>query len=67
MERVGSVQSYNKKLGQLGYLGIRHPKKYGGLELDLMTSVVFQEALSRNTFAGFTIGALVHTDMAHLI
>ena len=29
-----------------------------------MTSVVFQEALSRNTFAGFTIGALVHTDMA---
>ena len=53
-----------KKLGHLGYLGIRYPKKFGGLELDLMTSVVFQEALSRNTFAGFTIGALVHTDMA---
>ena len=35
-ERVGSVPNHIiKKLGQLGYLGIRYPKKYGGLELDL--------------------------------
>jgi acyl-CoA dehydrogenase len=57
------------KLGRLGLLGITYPPEYGGAGADAMTSVVFQEALSRSTFGGFIVTVLVHTDMAspHLV
>ncbi len=53
-----------RKLGRLGLLGITYPAEYGGAGADALTSVVFQEALSRSTFGGFVITVLVHTDMA---
>ena len=58
-----------RKLGNLGLLGITYPSEYGGAAADALTSVVFQEALSRSTFGGFIITVLVHTDMAspHLV
>jgi acyl-CoA dehydrogenase len=37
---------------------------YGGGEADALTNLVFAEALSQSTFAGFVITVLVHTDMA---
>jgi muconolactone delta-isomerase len=37
---------------------------YGGAEADALTNLVFAEALSQSTFAGFIITVLVHTDMA---
>lgn len=58
-----------RKMGKLGWLGMMYPSEYGGADADIMTSVVFQEALSLSTFAGFVVTVLVHTDMAspHLV
>ena len=58
-----------RKMGALGWLGMVYPPEYGGAGADLMTSVVFQEALSLSTFGGFIVTVLVHTDMAspHLV
>jgi acyl-CoA dehydrogenase len=58
-----------RKLGDLGLLGITYPPEYGGTGADAITSVVFQEALSRSTFGGFIVTVLDHTDMAgpHLV
>jgi len=58
-----------RKLGGLGLLGITYPPEYGGTGADAITSVVFQEALSRSTFGGFIVTVLDHTDMAgpHLV
>lgn len=58
-----------KKMGALGWLGLRAPEEYGGAGGDMTTNVVFQEALARSTSGGFVITVLVHTDMAspHLV
>lgn len=53
-----------RKMGALGFLGIRYPAEYGGSEMDTMATVVFAEELGRSTFSGVAITALVHTDMA---
>ncbi|MEX0960637.1 MAG: acyl-CoA dehydrogenase family protein [Burkholderiales bacterium] len=58
-----------RRMGGLGWLGMTYPPEYGGAGADILTSVVFQEALSLSTFSGFVITVLVHTDMAspHLV
>jgi acyl-CoA dehydrogenase len=58
-----------RKMGSLGWLGMTYAPEYGGAGADVMTSVVFQEALSLSTFGGFIVTVLVHTDMAspHLV
>lgn len=58
-----------REMGKLGWLGMTYPSEYGGADADIMTSVVFQEALSLSTFGGFVVTVLVHTDMAspHLV
>ena len=58
-----------RKMGGLGFFGITYPAEYGGSEADALTSLVFAEALSRSTFGGFIVTALVHSDMAspHLV
>ena len=53
-----------RKMGALGWLGMTYPSEFGGAEADVITSVVFQEALSLSTFGGFIVTVLVHTDMA---
>ena len=53
-----------RRMGELGFLGIRYPAEYGGSEMDTFGSVVLAEELGRSTFGGFAITALVHTDMA---
>ena len=53
-----------RKMGSLGWLGLMYPAEYGGAGADMMTNVVFQEALSHSTSGGFIITVLVHTDMA---
>ncbi len=53
-----------KKMGALGWLGLRVPENDGGAGADMTTNVVFQEALARSTSGGFVITVLVHTDMA---
>jgi len=58
-----------RKMGALGWLGLRVPAEYGGGDADMATNVAFQEALARSTSGGFVITVLVHTDMAspHLV
>jgi acyl-CoA dehydrogenase len=53
-----------RRMGQAGLFGLMYESAYGGAEADALTNLVFAEALSQSTFAGFIITALVHTDMA---
>ncbi|MBD3846733.1 acyl-CoA dehydrogenase family protein [Bosea sp. SSUT16] len=53
-----------RKMGALGFFGIRYPAEYGGSEMDTLATVVLAEELGRSTFSGVAITALVHTDMA---
>ena len=53
-----------RRMGELGFFGIRYPAEYGGSELDAMASVVLAEEFGRSTFGGVSITALVHAEMA---
>jgi acyl-CoA dehydrogenase len=53
-----------KRMGAAGLLGLMWEPEYGGGGADALTNLVFAEALSQSTFAGFIITVLVHTDMA---
>lgn len=53
-----------RQMGELGFLGIRYPARYGGAEMDTLATAVLAEELGRSSFGGFAITVLVHTDMA---
>jgi acyl-CoA dehydrogenase len=53
-----------RKMGGLGFLGLRYPEQYGGSGLDARATAVLAEELGRSTFGGFAVTVLVHTDMA---
>jgi acyl-CoA dehydrogenase len=53
-----------REMGALGFLGIRYPARFGGSELDTLSTVVLAEELGRSTYGGFAVTVLVHTDMA---
>ncbi len=53
-----------RQMGELGFLGIRYPQRYGGAEADIWTTVVFCEEMGRCRSRGLTMGTLVHTDMS---
>ncbi|MEZ5817795.1 MAG: acyl-CoA dehydrogenase family protein [Hyphomicrobiaceae bacterium] len=53
-----------RRMGALGFLGIRFPSRWGGSEMDELASVVLGEELGRSTYGGFAITVLDHTDMA---
>ena len=64
-EETGMVpRDVLRRMGQAGLLGLMYEGQYGGGEGDALTNLVFAEALSQSTFAGFIITVLVHTDMA---
>jgi acyl-CoA dehydrogenase len=64
-EEAGMVpRDVLRRMGQAGLLGIAFESAYGGADADALTNLVFAEALSQSTFAGFIITVLVHTDMA---
>ena len=44
-----------KKMGDMGFLGLSYPEKYGGMELDFFYDVVFNEELGRLNSGGFAI------------
>ena len=48
-----------RRMGELGFLGIRYPAEYGGSEMDTLGSVVLAEELGRSTFSGAAITILV--------
>lgn len=53
-----------RRMGELGFLGIRYPAEYGGAEMDTIATAVFAEELGRSTFGGFAVTVLDHTDMS---
>src|ERR1700681_2628648 len=53
-----------RKMGELGFFGIRYALEYGGSDMDTLATVVLAEELGRSTFSGVAITVLVHTDMA---
>jgi citronellyl-CoA dehydrogenase len=53
-----------KKMGDLGFLGLRYDPAYGGAGLDWSYTAVLFEELGRSDNAGATLGVSVHTDMA---
>jgi citronellyl-CoA dehydrogenase len=53
-----------RKLGELGLLGIKYEKAYGGLGLDFTYSLVMAEALGEANCAGVPLSIGVQTDMA---
>jgi acyl-CoA dehydrogenase len=53
-----------RRMGELGFLGVRYPEAHGGSAMDTLATVVLAEELGRSTYGGFAITVLVHTDMA---
>ncbi|MGH7325528.1 MAG: acyl-CoA dehydrogenase family protein [Candidatus Rokuibacteriota bacterium] len=40
-----------RRVGELGYLGLRYPEKYGGADADMVTYCVFAEELARGSMS----------------
>jgi len=53
-----------RRMGELGFLGIRYDEQYGGAGADIWSTVVFCEELGRCRSRGLTMSVLVHTDMS---
>ncbi len=64
-EQAGFVpRDVLRRMGELGFLGVRYPERFGGSAMDTLATAVLAEELGRSTFGGFAITVLVHTDMA---
>ena len=57
-------KSLYRRMGELGFLGIRYPEKYGGSGGDIWMTLVFCEELCRCHALGLPMSVLVHTDMS---
>ena len=53
-----------RRMGGLGFLGLRCPEAYGGAGMNVLGTAVLAEELGRSSFGGFAVTVLVHTDMA---
>ena len=53
-----------RRMGTLGFLGVRYPTEFGGSAMDTLATCVLAEELGRSGFGGFAVTVLVHTDMA---
>jgi alkylation response protein AidB-like acyl-CoA dehydrogenase len=53
-----------RRMGELGFLGLDKPERYGGQGGDYFTSLVLAEELMRARSGGLAMGVAVHTDMA---
>ena len=53
-----------RRMGELGFLGLRHKEEHGGVGADYFYTVVMAEELPRSGVSGFPMGVMVHTDMA---
>jgi len=64
-EAAGTVpRAVLRRMGELGFLGMRHEEAHGGAGLDARASLVLAEELGRSSFGGVSATVLVHTDMA---
>jgi len=64
-EEAGEIpRDVLRRMGALGFLGMRQPVEWGGAGGDALMSAILAEELGRSTFGGFSATVLVHTDMA---
>ncbi len=69
-ERDGMVpRQILRKMGELGYFGLRFPEKYGGSGMDVFAMIVLAEELGRSTYGGVSVTVMVHSAMSspHLV
>src|ERR671933_2717107 len=52
------------RMGELGFLGLAYPERYGGQGGDLYASLVLAEEMAHAQCGGLAMGIAVHTDMA---
>lgn len=57
-------RSLYKRMGELGYLGIKFPEEYGGLGLDFIMEAVFTEEFARLGAGGVQSAIGAHTSIA---
>ncbi len=57
-----------KRFGEMGFMGITYPEKYGGMGQDIFFSVVYTEEMIRMNSSGFntSIGAHAGLALAHM-
>jgi alkylation response protein AidB-like acyl-CoA dehydrogenase len=53
-----------KRFGEMGFIGIAFPEKYGGTDLDTFYSVVFTEEMIRLNSSGFNTSIGAHAGLA---
>ncbi|NEU94945.1 acyl-CoA dehydrogenase [Bradyrhizobium sp. UFLA 03-164] len=63
-EEGGIPRQVLRRMGELGFFGIRYPAEYGGAEMDAVASTVFAEELGRSTYGGAADAMLVNAEMA---
>src|SRR5919199_6376283 len=52
------------RMGELGFLGLTYPERYGGQGGDYYANIVLAEELVHSQSGGLAMGLAVHTDMA---
>ena len=57
-------RAFWQKFGEMGYLGLNFPEKYGGLDLDFFYSVILIEEISKCFSGGFAILPMVQSYMS---
>ncbi|KPK88433.1 MAG: acyl-CoA dehydrogenase [Deltaproteobacteria bacterium SM23_61] len=63
-EAEGFPDSVFTRMGELGYLGLRFPEKYGGQGCDFLFSVVLAEELGRCGMGSIGMAVAVQSEMA---
>jgi len=58
IQQIDEADEFPRQLwaefAKLGYLGLRHPERYGGMDADTITSMIFYEELARGS-CGFAM------------
>ncbi|MBN2868959.1 MAG: acyl-CoA dehydrogenase family protein [Flavobacteriaceae bacterium] len=64
-EKTGTIERFIwNKFGEMGFLGISYPEKYGGLDLDIFYMIILLEELQCINSAGFAAAIWAHTYLA---
>ena len=63
-QKISPLHTLFKKMGDLGFLGIRYDPKYGGQGLDYWHDLAFVEEMGRITAGGVSMAIAVQTHMA---